>query len=129
MREKEIKIILNYLPPSVNEAYSGYRVRHKSKAYLDFLRNLEAWFLQAEKNYKISGDSWLAVDYTFYFPLYFKNWKIRKRDLWNFEKVLTDWLSHFIPWFDDEKIKVINLRKNDCEKWEEKTIIRIYEIL
>ena len=84
------------------------------------------FFLQLDKTYSISWDSWLYVDYFFKFPLYFKNWKIRKKDLANYEKVLTDWLSHFIEWFNDEKIRIMKLEKYDSDK--EGVVIKIEEL-
>lgn len=126
MLEKWIYITIDFMPPSVNEAYWWYRVRHKTDKYKDFLKRLELFFLQLDKTYSISWDSWLYVDYFFKFPLYFKNWKIRKKDLANYEKVLTDWLSHFIEWFNDEKIRIMKLEKYDSDK--EGVVIKIEEL-
>ena len=124
MQEKEIKITLDFLPPSVNEVYSWYRKRHKSQVYKDFMRDLEIFFMNHDKKYTIKDNEWLSIDYKFYFPLYFKNWNIRKKDVWNLEKTLTDWLSHFIEWFLDEKIKDIKLTKIDSDELKTEIIIK-----
>ena len=129
MVEKEIRLKFDFIPPSINEVYSWYYKRHKSTSYREFLSKLDVFFLQHNKKYKITEDQWLEVDYTFYFPLYFKNGKIRKKDLGNFEKVLTDGLCKFINGFKDENIKNIYLHKNNCVAGKECTIVKIRECI
>lgn len=75
--------------------------------------------------FEISGNKWLSVKYVFYFPLFFKNGNIRKKDCANLEKTLSDCLSHHIPGFLDEKIKEIAMIKENSE--EERMDIIIYE--
>ena len=126
MIENEIRLKFEFLPPSVNEAYSWYYKRHKSPVYLEFLRNLDDYFLLHDKKYNIKGDQWLAVEYVFSFPIYYKNGKIKKIDLANFEKTLTDGLTHFIPGFKDENIKILKMEKIN---WDPATYILIKEII
>jgi Holliday junction resolvase RusA-like endonuclease len=123
--EKWILINLPFLPLSVNEAYAWYPKRHKSDKYKAFEVEMIKHMAKIPK-YEITGNKWLSVKYIFHFPLLYKNGNIRKRDVSNFEKVLSDSLHYHIKWFDDEKIKQLEMIKEDSEK--EWTEIFIYEI-
>ena len=125
MNEKSITIILPFLPCSVNKSYAWYKVRYKSNDYKLFEKEMIKAMSKIPK-YEITWNKWLSVTYHFSFPLYYKNWNIRKRDVANFEKTLSDSLSHHIKWFKDEKIKEMRLLKHDSDK-EESSII-IYEL-
>ena len=95
MQEKSIILSFPFLPCSTNKAYAGYPRRHKSDEYKSF----EQWmtvYMRKFPKYEIEGNKWLSVKYVFYFPLFFKNGSIRKRDVSNFEKTLSDSLSHHI---------------------------------
>jgi hypothetical protein len=124
-RMNSIKLTLT-MPPSINWAYVNARGkwRVKSKEYLEWeLINKDV----NKDDYRIIGDEWLEVKYTFYFPLYNKwNKKKKIKDTFNFEKVLSDFLSDktkkwkeipwIIPWFKDHKIKIWTVQKIDCAK-------------
>lgn len=124
MTEKSIILSFPFLPCSMNEAYAGFPRRHKSNKYKEFEKKMEIHMRKYPK-FEIDGDRWLSVKYVFYFPLFFKNGNIRKRDLCNLEKTLSDCLAHHIPGFLDEKIKEIAMIKEDSE--EERMDIIIYE--
>ena len=111
-----INLVLPFMPITVNKAYAGFIKRHKSNEYKDFEYKIEKYFLELWTKYEIIWNNWLSVKYDFHFPIYNKNWSIKKKDLWNYEKCLTDILSHHIPWFLDEKIKHISMSKWDNEK-------------
>jgi Holliday junction resolvase RusA-like endonuclease len=111
-----IKLLIPFMSVSVNGAYSGKVRRFKSDTYKTFETNMNTYFCELWENYEIIWDEWLSVQYVFNFPIYNKDWSIKKKDLWNYEKVLTDTLSHHIPWFLDEKIKHISMSKWDSEK-------------
>lgn len=125
MNEKYIRLRFPFLPCSVNKSYAGYKIRHKSNDYKAFEQKMKI-YMSCDTRYEIEGDKWLSVKYIFTFPLYFKNGNIRKRDVANFEKTLSDSLSHNISWFFDEKIKELVMIKEDWEK--ESMEIIIYEI-
>jgi len=116
MKEDKIKITLPFLPVSVNTAYSGYKVRHKSEKYKDFENKMKNFFLNYHKKYKIIWEKFLKVTYILKIPLFTKNHKIRKIDVANYEKVLSDTLAHYIEGFFDEKIKVLNMQKVDSDE-------------
>ena len=127
MIEDKIKITLPFLPVSLNTAYSGYKVRHKSEKYKDFERKMLDFFVNYHRKYKIIWEKFLKVTYILKIPLFTKNGKIRKIDVANYEKVLSDTLAHHIEWFEDEKIKILNMEKINSE--ENITEIIIEEIL
>lgn len=105
MNKKEIKLKLP-LPISINKAYNNSKNwRVKTQFYKDYIKQVEFDFLQMEEQFKIIWDNWLECNYKFYFQIYNKDWSIKNRDTFNFEKVLNDTLSLFIEWFQDKKIK------------------------
>ena len=112
---KEEYIILELpLCPSINEAYAGYPKRHKTYVYKTW-EQLASIELQKQTKYKIIGDNWLNIDINVFLPLYYKNWKKKKQDIDNFIKITLDFLTKNIEWFEDEKIKEINIKKIDSE--------------
>ena len=113
--EKAIILSLPFLPPSVNEAYAGYPRRHKTDKYKAFEKDMLLFFRKIPK-YEIEWEKFLEVRYEFHFELYFKNGNIRKRDVWNFEKILSDTLAHHVKGFKDEKIAKMILTKFDDTK-------------
>jgi len=110
-KEDSIRIRLP-LPISINCAYSWYYKRHKSEKYQEWITEAEL-SLMTQKSFTIRGDKWLLAEYDFNFPLFTKKWKKRIIDVWNYEKVLSDFLVKQIPWFEDHKIKTLILRKHD----------------
>lgn len=117
------------LPISVNWAYStvktpnGKTIRVKSSDYRDWEKIANIAY--NKYSYEITWDSWLWVDYQFYMPIYTKEWKKRKIDTFNLEKVLSDFLSKRIPWFEDHKILDWRVRKINSNNNIVK--IKIYE--
>ena len=109
MVEETIKLKLT-IPPSLNKLFAWYRVRHKSDDYKDWIRKA-VYELSEQKQYSITGDNWLIVNYIYYTPLYFKNGKIKKIDVFNYEKALSDLLEKSIPGFQDEKIRIGRVEK------------------
>lgn len=102
------------MPPSINMAYVNARGkgRVKSKEYVQWERENE--HVNINEWYRIIGDDWLEVRYTFYFPLYTKTKSKKVKDLFNYEKCLTDFLTKKIDWFEDHKIKLWIVQKIDC---------------
>jgi len=111
------------IPPSVNECYAGYRVRHKSKKYKEWIEIAEIQLLKQEQ-YKIHGNEWLEATIIYFLPLYYKNWNKKKQDLDNLLKPLFDLLWDNIPWFKDEHIKKIITSKIDSERKEVEITIK-----
>lgn len=124
---KEIKIKLPFLPISVNTAYAGYKIRHKSDAYIIFLRQLDDFFLTYDWERILDFDWFLEVEYKLFCNIYTKEWKIKKMDVANYEKVLSDWLANYIHWFQDEKIKKITMEKIQSDEHYTEITIKKYE--
>ena len=114
--EKAIILSLPFLPVSVNKAYAGYPKRHCSKEYKKFQREVALFFRKLPR-YSIEGNKPLEVRYEFTMKVYCKNGNIKKQDLANLEKTLSDTLAHHIDWFKDEKIvKMTLLKINDSKE-------------
>lgn len=111
------------MPLSINIAFAWYKKRHKSNEYLIW-ENKAREYLEDQQDYKIFWDEWLEVEYNFYFPIYNKDWTKKKKDVFNFEKVLSDFLVKIIPWFEDEKILIWKVQKIDSTRNEVEIIIR-----
>jgi Holliday junction resolvase RusA-like endonuclease len=123
----ELHIMLKN-PISINEAIAWKTRRHKSDKYESFETYVEIEFLKTWEKFEIKWDSWLQVDYKFYFSLYTKEWNKRIKDVFNYEKCLTDTLSKNIKWFEDHKIKKWSVEKIDSDKNFVKIIIKeIYD--
>ena len=103
------------MPISINTAYSGKVKRYKSDEYKDWVAKAHITYLNSGYDYKITWDSWLFVEYDYYFPIYNKNWTKKVKDVWNYEKVLSDFLCSEIEWLEDHKFKTIILRKHDSK--------------
>jgi len=123
--EQKIEITLP-MPISVNKAYAwNGRIRYKSSDYKRFEQEVARVMVKLPK-YTLTEDKWLHVAYYFYFPIYNKNWSHKKKDLGNYEKCLTDCLTHYIIWFKDENIRILQMEKIDDEV--QKVVIVITEI-
>lgn len=102
------------LPPSVNKCYATdfrSKRRFKTKAYTAWENEALKALEEGKTIYRITGDEWLKVTYTFYTPLFYKNGNKQKVDVANFEKALSDFLSHTIEGFKDENILIMFLEK------------------
>jgi Holliday junction resolvase RusA-like endonuclease len=111
--ENDIRITLP-LPISVNVAYCWKTRRFKSKVYKEWEeRAIEA--LNKQNKYVIKWDEWLHVTYVFNTKIICKNGNKRIWDVFNHEKVLSDFLSHNLEWFDDHKIKQGVVIKNNSK--------------
>jgi len=123
MKEEYIEIKLP-MPTSVNKAYcNSKKGRTKSDEYKGW-EKLAFVELKKQTTYKIKWDEWLKAYYTFFTPLYYKNWKKKKEDLDNWIKTLQDFLWHNIKWFKDEYIKTIITEKIDSDKKIVKILIK-----
>ena len=115
------------LPPSVNKAYAGFLKRHKSNDYKKWeIQAREA--LKTQNKYTIAEDNWLSAMYVLHIDLHYKNWKKKVIDCWNYEKIVSDFLSGgnkpdkaIIPWFQDHKIIALSILKKQ-KTWPDDTI-------
>ena len=116
------------MPPSVNTCYyTDFKTksRHKTKQYREWTHDCDREVL-TQKRYVCSGDEQISVIYTFYTSWFTKAGKIKKRDVANLEKPLTDYLHNIIHGFDDCQIFEMRLQKVHSNM--EKVIIEIEEL-
>ena len=114
------------MPPTTNHLFGTcFRTkrRYKTQEYKDWVRVAEKELL-AQKRLKISGDEWLEADYKFYFPIYNKDGSKKKKDTFNYEKALSDFLSDNITGFEDKKILDGRVRKIHSERNEVEIVVR-----
>lgn len=120
------KIQLTFpIPPSVNHLFPTNRngKRYKHPDYVAWIDACEESMLNQPK-YRIEGDKWLRVSYTYYFPLRNKgNGKKKIKDVFNYEKALSDFLSDHLEGFEDHKILVGVVKKIDSERNEVHVLI------
>lgn len=105
------------LPISINMAYAWIKRRHKSEEYINWEEKAEIAYNNLKETFWIEWDEWLEVYYEYYMPIYCKNGNKKVIDVFNYEKVLSDFLSTKIKGFEDHKIldgrvKKINSGKN-----------------
>ena len=112
------------MPISVNTAYAWKSIRHKSKQYKKWIQLADIEYSKNSINYSIKWDNWLEVRYNYFFSLYTLKGKKRIKDVWNYEKVLTDYICTKIEWLEDHKIRIINLEKHDSDKNTVKILIK-----
>lgn len=121
-KEENISLTLP-IPISVNEAYAGYRKRVKSDTYQVWQRKaLESYRNQTQ--YTVSGDEWLEAEYVYYMPIFYKNGKKKVIDVFNYEKLLSDFLAKVIPGFHDHLIKKGSVEKIESDRFEVEIIIK-----
>lgn len=118
----QITITIPGLPPSENHALLRARNGRMfpSKEY-------RKWKVQVSKilvKQKIDKSTWYHADRVYYFPIFYKNGNVRKRDVSNLNKYADDELCKKIK-IDDSHIKSGTEQKIECKEGEEKTIWRI----
>lgn len=105
-------------PISVNKAFAGYPRRHKSNEYVAWEKEAER-AMRTQLKYEIEGDEWLALHYTLYTNLHYKNGGKKRIDGFNYEKIAIDFLTKKITGFEDHKILTGSWDKREIdEKWE-----------
>ena len=115
------------LCPSVNKAYAGFKIRHKSNDYKKW-EILAGNSLKTQLKYSISWDSWLSATYILWIDLHFKNCKKKVLDCCNYEKLTSDLLSHNIEWFEDHKLLSVHIMKKQKTGWDDMMEIIIDEL-
>lgn len=130
MIENSIKLTLP-MPISVNSAYGNkknsqpWKWRYKTQEYKNW-ESLAEVELRKQKECYIEWDKWLAVQYTYFTNILNKNWTKKIKDVFNFEKTLSDFLASNIEWFKDHKIKKWTVEKHNSDREEVEIII--YEL-
>ncbi len=122
MKEDQIELSVT-IPPSLNKLFAWYPKRHKSDDYKDWETIVELELLD-QIQYNIQWNEWLEVSYSYFMPIYYKNGKKKKIDVFNFEKALTDKLCKHIPGLKDEHIQWWHVWKFDSDRNKVKIIIK-----
>ena len=116
-----IKIEIPFKTPTVNLMYAtfhGHRV--KSKESRDLSKEVEL-IVRSTSTETIEGE--LIVEINIYSNWYNKNGTIKKRDIANLEKFITDSIFAGLEDMDDKQIFKITMNKIQSEK--EEAIIKI----
>lgn len=118
MNKEEVQFEVGGLPPSSNHALlqtrSGRRFPSKEyKEWKELVGKLEPQH--------IVDSEWYEVEVTYYFPLYYKNGNLRKKDHRNLNKYADDEFCKLLG-IDDSKIKTGHDDKQDCKEGEERTV-------
>lgn len=109
-----MKIIIPFKTPTVNLMYAtfrGYRV--KSKEARELAKEVDL-IVKSTPTEIIKGE--LNVNITIYSNWYNKNGTIKKRDIANLEKFITDSIFSNLEDMDDSQIFNINLKKIQSDK-------------
>lgn len=113
------------IPPSVNQCFGtnwSTKRRFKSKKYEEWIELCN--ILLINRRIRLKGDSWLAAEYKFYMPIYNKNNTKKVKDVANYEKALSDYLSLKVDGFEDHKLKTIFMTKIESDRMEVELIVR-----
>jgi len=101
------------MPVSINQAYGTNwktKQRFRTTKYLEWIENADSEVL-TQKRYKVSGKEKLAVRYQFYTKWRNNDGSIKKKDVGNYEKQTSDYLSKIITGLDDRQFWKIELEK------------------
>lgn len=122
MKKEEVQFIVEGLPPSSNHALLQTRGgrRFPSPEYREWKKKVAKL-----RPVKIKDSEWYEVERVYYFPLYYKNGNIRKKDHTNLNKYADDEFCKLIG-IDDKQIKTGSEDKQDCAEGEEKTVWTIW---
>ena len=117
MKHEEVHFTVRGLPPTSNHALLQARGgrRYPSEEYKKWKE-----LVKALPNKKIDESEWYECGRVYYFPLYYKNGKIRKKDHTNLNKYADDELCKKLG-IDDSHIKTSHDDKQDCKEGEERT--------
>lgn len=125
MQIKDALHITIPMPPSINACFGtnwNTKRRFKSKKYEEWIEVCDV--LLMARNFRIRGDSWLAVEYKLYTNIYNKDGTKKKKDTENYIKPISDYLTHKIEGFDDHRIKTMSVTKYQSDRDEVDIILR-----
>lgn len=124
MKKEEIQFEVNGLPPSSNHALERARNgrMYPSEEYREWKKSVSKL-----KSKKIADSEWYEVEVTYYFPLYYKNGNVRRKDHRNLNKYADDEFCKLLG-IDDSRIKTGHDDKQDCKEGEERTVWTIWTI-
>lgn len=117
MSKEMVKFEVDGLPPTSNHALLQTRGgrRFPSPEYKEWKEKVSKL-----KPQSIMDSEWYEVEATYYFPLYYKNGNVRKKDHRNLNKYADDEFCKLLG-IDDSKIKTGHDDKQDCKEGEERT--------
>jgi Holliday junction resolvase RusA-like endonuclease len=120
MKSSEVQFVVNGTPPSVNHALLGGG-RYPSKEYKAWKRAVE----EQTTEVRIVGSQFYETEVCVYFPLFYKNGNLRKKDIGNYIKYIDDELCKRLVTYegegvDDMQILSSTISKVDCKAGEER---------
>ena len=116
-----MKIIIPFKTPTINTMYSTFR-EHRVKSKEARVLSKEVEKIMDFQNYQtIEGE--LIVKIEIYSNWYNLDGTIKKRDIANLEKFITDSIFNCLPNMDDRQIFKIEMKK--IQSAEEKAVIHI----
>ena len=118
MNNEEVQFEAKGLPPTSNHALLQARGgrRYPSEEYKKWKETVKKL-----KPKKIKDSEWYEVERIYYFPLYYKNGNIRRKDHTNLNKYADDEFCRLLN-IDDSRIKTGHEDKQDCKEGEQKTV-------
>jgi Holliday junction resolvase RusA-like endonuclease len=124
MKKELVKFEVKGLPPTSNHALKQGRGgrRYPSKEYKEWKEKVSKL-----KPQEIVDSEWYEVEVTYYFPLYYKNGNIRRKDHRNLNKYADDEFCKLLG-IDDKQIKTGSDDKQDCKEGEERTVWTLWAV-
>lgn len=127
------------IPITVNSAFDWMKKRRKSNKYIQWLEDANNYLIKNGywthdnpngERFTITWDKWLKVTYIYYMPIYTSKWEKKIIDAFNFEKVLSDylsstkkWVEWIVKWFEDHKIQSWTVIKINSKRKVVKVIV------
>lgn len=131
--EMVYEFTIPFMSVSVNWMFAWIWRRFKSKEYKEFDTKMEE-FMKTLPPMKVDPNKFMTVEYEFWFPIYNKNGTIKKKDIGNYEKGISDFFwrkdkkdkSKYlcIEGFEDQNISDLRLSKRNSDTEYIKVIIR-----
>lgn len=132
MTNKRYEFTIPFMSVSVNGMFAWMTRRFKSKQYKEFDDKMDE-FMKTLPPMSVDPTKRLKVEYHFWFPILNKNGTIKKKDIGNYEKGISDFFGRkdkkdkskylCIEWFEDQNIIDLRMTKTDSETEYIKVII------
>ena len=123
-RNREATFEVFGLPPSVNHALVHARGRtFPTKEYKEWRKLCKALPIK-----KIKKSKWYGVEIFFFFPIFYKNGNVRKKDRSNFIKYAEDELCRRLETYSGEKVDDSLIKVGTAAKIDSAEITTIFTI-
>ena len=127
-QSKHLYYEIKSLPVTVNHALGRTRTgrSYKTKAYKQWVKDFKTAY---PKERKIKDSQWYGIEIQLYFPLFYKNGNVRKKDVSNYIKYAEDLVFGNLITYNGDSIDDCRITEGEyfkIDSEEEKTIINIY---